>query len=299
MVELLRTSTGLLYQRDFGGTGQPVVLVHGLGGSTTNYLTIAPRLRQHGHVTAIDLPGFGLSPPRANFKLSTHIEALESYLEGLNEPAVLVGNSTGGLLSQMLASRRDDLVDRLILISPATPPVFPDPLFDWSTAWRLALQGTPILGDAIGKYFIRRFTPEELVRLTLEMVTFRPGHVPIEIVEASIDLTRIRFQLAWTAQATARTATSIGMTYLRRSEYVRMLRQIRTPTLVIHGLEDHHVSPTAISWACSLRPDWQLIQMERTGHTPQLDAPLRTAGIISHWLVDSDSEAPTATAARA
>jgi pimeloyl-ACP methyl ester carboxylesterase len=269
---------------EYGGRGRPILLIHGLGGSTTNYDAIGPALNDHGQVLAIDLPGFGLTPPRKDFTLHTHRLAIETYLEMLDEPAILLGNSTGGLLAKMVASHRPDLVAGLVLVSPATPPVFPDPRIDWPTLARLTLQAIPVLGEAVGRYLVRRYTPEELVHLMFDIITHKPGRVPMHVVEASIDMARIRVKLPWAPAATTRTATSIAMTYARRSDYVRMIRKIVAPTLVVQGSADRYVSPSAVEWACSLRPDWQLIQMEDTGHTPQLDAPLRLVEVVDRWL---------------
>ena len=60
--------------------------------------------------------------------------------------------------------------------------------------------------------------------------------------------------------------------------------EIEAPTLLLQGLEDRIVSPTAVEALHRLRPDWDLVQMEGTGHVPQLDAPLRTAGVIADWV---------------
>ncbi len=48
---------------DFGGKGPPMVLVHGLGGSSVNWFAVGGGLARDHHVYAIDLPGFGRSPP--------------------------------------------------------------------------------------------------------------------------------------------------------------------------------------------------------------------------------------------
>jgi pimeloyl-ACP methyl ester carboxylesterase len=63
-----------------------------------------------------------------------------------------------------------------------------------------------------------------------------------------------------------------------------MIRKIRARTLVVHGVDDRIVSPTAVEWLTSLRTDWTLIQMEDTGHTPQLDAPVRFVKVVEEWL---------------
>ena len=290
-LDFVDTSAGPLHRVTYGGFGQPIVMIHGLGGSTTNFEVTGPMLTRHGQVSAIDLPGFGLSLPPDNYRLATHAAFIEAYLETLEGPAVLVGNSTGGLLSEIVASVRPDLVQRLILLSPATPPVLPDPRLDAPTALRLLVQATPILGEAVGRYLIRRFTPEELVHLTFEMVTYKPGHIPVELVEASIDIAHIRTLMPWAPEALTRTAGSIALTYLRRSQFVRMVRKITAPTLVVQGLADKHVSPTAVEWMCGLRPDWVLVQMSGTGHTPQMDAPLRLFEVLDDWLATSSTAA--------
>lgn len=273
-----------MHEVDFGGSGPDLILIHGLGGSTTNWNAVAPALAGLGRVRAIDLPGFGLTPPRKDFHLDTHRDSVVGYLETLGGPLTLIGNSTGGLLSEMVASHRPDLVERLVLVSPATPPRLPDPRLDWPTVIRLAVQATPVLGDLYGRWFLHSNTPEELVRKTLAMITHKPGRVPMDLIEDSRVMARIRKQLPWATHATARTATSIALLYARRSSFLEMIRSIDAPTLVIQGMSDHIVSPTSVEWLCSLRPDWTLAHLEDTGHTPQMDAPLRTMEVLSRWL---------------
>jgi pimeloyl-ACP methyl ester carboxylesterase len=285
VTEFVPTAAGPVHHVEFGGAGPSLVLVHGLGGSTTNWNAVAPALTNSGTVRAIDLPGFGLTPPRKDFHLETHRDSVIAYLETLDAaPHTLVGNSTGGLLSEMVAAARPDLVARLVLVSPATPPRFPDPRLDWPTVVRLAVQATPVVGEAYGWYFLRTNSPEQLTRKTMQMITHKPGRVPVHLIEASRDMAAIRKELPWTRYASARTANSIARHYARRSFYVDMIGAIEAPALVIQGMSDHIVSPTAVEWMCSLRPDWELVQLDDTGHTPQMDAPLRFLDAITPWL---------------
>jgi pimeloyl-ACP methyl ester carboxylesterase len=120
----------------------------------------------------------------------------------------------------------------------------------------------------------------------MQMITHSMGRVPLDVIEASVDMARIRKELPWTAEATARTATSIAAFYANRARYIRMIRAITAPTLVVQGISDHIVSPTAVEHVCSLRPDWKLVQMPDTGHTPQMDAPLRFLAVVEPWLSD-------------
>ena len=116
----------------------------------------------------------------------------------------------------------------------------------------------------------------------------------VTLVEASIEMTRTRRTMPWALEATNKTAASISLTYARRRRFVQMIRRISAPTLVVQGIEDHIVSPTAVEWLCSLRSDWELVQMEDTGHTPHMDAALRFLDVILPWLTTQDDRLKTA-----
>lgn len=282
--EYMHTERGSTHWRDYGGGGPPIVLVHGLGGSVANWDAIGPPLARWGHVVALDLPGFGLSPPGPDWELSTHVEALTAFIAELGPPVTLIGNSMGGLLAEMVSAHHPELVQAQILISPATPPRLPDPRIHWPTATRLLLQATPGIGVATSRYFMRRYTPEQMVELSLEMITHHRGRVPLPVVVELTRVARARWELPWTAEAVPRTGRSIARLLSRPSEFVAMIRDIKAPTLVVHGMGDRLVSPTSVEWMCSLRPDWLLVQMDDTGHTPQLDAPVRLLEVMTPWL---------------
>ena len=283
----IQTTAGPLHWRDYGGNGRVLVLVHGLGGSVANWDAVGPRMISLGRVVAVDLPGFGLSPPSHDWGLETHARVLRAFMAEFAPSVTLVGNSMGGLLAEMVASGSPETVDSLVLISPATPPRFPDPRIHWPTARRLALQATPGIGPVISRHFLRSLTPEELVTLSLETITHKPGRVPMSVVEEFVRLARVRMQLPWAEEAVPRTGRSIAAMFRKPSVFVAMIREIQAPTLVIQGIGDHIVSPTAVEWLCSLRPDWEYVQMEDTGHTPQLDASIRLLDLVVPWLESS------------
>jgi pimeloyl-ACP methyl ester carboxylesterase len=284
MSEYLDLPHGLIHWRDYGGTGQAIVMVHGLGGSIPNWDIVGPRLTTVGRVIAFDLPGFGLSPPGADWSLQTHVTAIVDVLENLGAPVVLVGNSLGGLLCEMVAAGRPDLVEALILVAPATPPRFPDPHIHWPTARRLVLNAVPVVGPAISRRMLATMTPRQLINESLARITHKPGHVPLELVESFVELAEMRTHFPWAADAIPKTGQSIRKTFMNRSGFVSMVRDIKAPTLVIQGVADRIVSRTSVEWLCRLRPDWTLVQLSDTGHTPQIDAPIRTVGVIESWL---------------
>ncbi|HJQ75919.1 MAG TPA: alpha/beta hydrolase [Acidimicrobiia bacterium] len=270
--------------RDYGGSGDLMVLVHGLGGSLANWDVVAPRWAARSRVLALDLPGFGLSPPGRDWALQTHAQAIVELIEHVGGPALVVGNSMGGLLAEMVAADRPDLVSHLLLISPATPPRLPDPNIDWPMARRLVINSTPGLGPAIARRLYSSMEPRDLIVESLERITHRSGRVPLELVDAFVAVARIRANFPWAPDAIPKTGQSIRRLFVRRSRFVRMIREITAPTLVVQGIADPIVSRNSVEWLCSLRPDWALIQMEDTGHTPHIDAPMRFLSVVAPWL---------------
>ena len=117
----LETRVSGSVQYHVGGTGDPVLLVHGLAGSAGNWCEVVPELVEHYRVIAVDLPGHGRSGalPRgattADFAASV-AGVLEA--EGIDR-ALVAGHSFGGLVALRLARQRPELVRGLLLASPA------------------------------------------------------------------------------------------------------------------------------------------------------------------------------------
>ena len=277
-------SRGPVHARDYGGEGETLILVHGLGGSLANWNVIGPRLAGRAHVVALDLPGFGLSPPWGDWRLETHAEAVRDLIRHLGEPATLIGNSMGALISQVVASTTPDLVHRLILISPAAPPRLPDPNINWRNARHLLIYATPGLGRAASRAMLRRSDPRELTYESLERITQGRRLIPVDMIEEFVALAETRRRLPWAADAVPLTGASIRKLFTRRSRWVDMIRDVRAPTLIVQGWDDPIVSPTSVDHMASLRPDWDLVRLDSTGHTPQIDSPVRLMAVIDGWL---------------
>jgi len=274
----------LVHWKDYGGSGQPIVMVHGLGGSVASWDVIGPRLTAQGRVTALDLPGFGLSPPGKDWSLETQVQAISGFISEVGHPAVLVGSSLGALLCEMVASQHPELLAALVLISPATPPRLPDPNIDWQMARRLLINSAPGVGPVMARRMVRSLSPRQLIYQSLERITHKTGRVPLHVIESLVDLAEKRSHLPWAADAMPKTGQAIRRLFLRRWRFVAMIRAVKAPTLVVQGVADPIVSSQSVEWLCSLRPDWSLVQMEDTGHTPQIDAPMRLLGVVQPWL---------------
>jgi pimeloyl-ACP methyl ester carboxylesterase len=125
------TSRGRVRVIEGEGRGElpTIVLLHGLGSRGSDYLPLLMRLRRHARrVIAPDLPGHGVSEARyCERPRTTHLETLAEALdEVLDEPAVLFGNSLGGLAAIRFALARPNRVRGLFLASPSGAPSTPE-----------------------------------------------------------------------------------------------------------------------------------------------------------------------------
>ena len=115
---------GLPVRYEVAGEGEPVVLVHGLSGSTRWWSRNVPALAERYRVYLVDLPGFGaMRSLRRRFVLSEAASWLSEWMKAVGiERAHLVGHSMGGYVSVRLAASRPQAVRRLVLVAPAGVP---------------------------------------------------------------------------------------------------------------------------------------------------------------------------------
>jgi pimeloyl-ACP methyl ester carboxylesterase len=111
------------YRRENEESPRHIVLVHGLGTSSSTWIKILPSLLRYGTITCIDLPGFGFSEiasGAAFFSLTQFDESLDDFFSILKKvPVVLIGHSLGGWLAARLAIKKPELIERLVLINNA------------------------------------------------------------------------------------------------------------------------------------------------------------------------------------
>jgi pimeloyl-ACP methyl ester carboxylesterase len=105
-----------------GGTGRPVVLVHGLGGRSDDWATVMPGLMTGGcTVYALDLLGFGASDkPDVDYSIALEAETVKQFLDQQNlEKVDLVGWSMGGWVALKLSADHPERIRTLTLIDSA------------------------------------------------------------------------------------------------------------------------------------------------------------------------------------
>jgi pimeloyl-ACP methyl ester carboxylesterase len=119
---------------DSGGSGEPLVLVHGFGGDKANWTRLRRHLRGRYRLIIPDLPGFGESesPPQLRYRVQDHVERLRGFLRDLGvERSHMGGNSMGGFIVTLYATKYPIEVASLWLIdSGGVFSATPGELFD-------------------------------------------------------------------------------------------------------------------------------------------------------------------------
>ncbi len=123
---MLRGSVISLFHRDLGGEGNPpLVLLHGMLGSSRNWQTAGRDLAGRFHVFAPDLRNHGASPHAPEMNYPAMVEDVIGWLDARRLPRVsLVGHSMGGKTAMLLASRHPERVERLVVVDIAPKGYF-------------------------------------------------------------------------------------------------------------------------------------------------------------------------------
>ncbi|MGZ4589297.1 MAG: alpha/beta fold hydrolase [Actinomycetes bacterium] len=291
---------GPVHYVDYGGPtdGPLLVCVHGLGGSVVNWAAVAPELAASCRVVALDLAGFGRTrgagrptTVHANQRLLSRFLA-----EVTGSPAVLVGNSMGGLISVMQTDAEPETVAGLVLVDPALPVgvrARPHPL----VALLFALYAVPAVGRTVMSRRRALRSVEEQAMDVLRLCCADASRVPAEVVAAHLELARERRDYPNVDAELVLAAQSLLWVLARRRHHAQMLRNITVPVLLLHGDKDRLVPIAAARGTAAAHPLWRFEIATDVGHVPQLEVPEWTITHILDWLA-TDGRAAAMAAAR-
>jgi esterase len=115
-----------LFHRDLGGTGKPpLVLLHGMLGSSRNWQTAGADLAERYHVLALDLRNHGRSPHADTMGYTEMMDDVLAWLDAQGiARATFVGHSMGGKVAMLLACRSSARVERLMVVDIAPKSYF-------------------------------------------------------------------------------------------------------------------------------------------------------------------------------
>ncbi|MFE8601014.1 alpha/beta fold hydrolase [Archangium violaceum] len=278
---------GPVHYMDFGGTGPTLVLVHGLGGSHLNWMKVGEKLARRARVVAVDLVGFGLTPPEGR-SASVHANQalLDRFIQAVspNEPVMLMGNSMGGAISVLQAARRPERVSGLVLVNPAQPRA-EDTKMERAVLLQFALYAIPGVGEFFVKRRAARFGPEKLARGMLKLCCQDLNRFPEGVVRAHVDFARERHErMPWSNDTFVEAARSLVKLLLRKKQFREMEKSIRVPTLLVQGSEDRLVPVANSRELARVRPDWTYVEYPGVGHTPMMEIPDEFISTVETWM---------------
>jgi pimeloyl-ACP methyl ester carboxylesterase len=239
------------------GSGEPLVLLHALGASRRAWDPVLPALAARFDVVALDLPGFGESPPLPPGEepsaavLARAVADLLCEL-GIDAPHV-VGNSLGGWVALELAGIRP--VASLTLLAPAGLWRRRTPLYDrvsLRTSRRLARSAPAVLSRLVGHPLGRV--------LVLGQSHGRPARMTAEQARAVVH------DLGTCPGFDATLAATLGRHYVSRGPQ-------GAPVTVAFGSRDLILLPWQSRHLDELPPDTRVTTLPRCGHFPMADDP--------------------------
>lgn len=272
----------------------PALYVHGLGGSSQNWSALMAELEDTVAGEAVDLPGFGDSPPPLDGKytLSAHTRAVIRYLDGTGRgPVHLFGNSLGGSIVTRIAALRPDLVRTLTLVSPALPELRPQ-----RSALPTGLLAIP--GSArTFRWLTREWSPVDRTRALLALCYGDPSRVREEDFANAVAEYERRLRLPYFWGSLTGSARSLIDSYTLGGQHApwRQAARVLAPTLLVYGGRDKLVSFRMARKACRVFRDSRLLALPDAGHVAMMEYPEVVAGGFRQLLAESERAGVEAT----
>jgi pimeloyl-ACP methyl ester carboxylesterase len=266
-----------------GGSGPLIVGVHGLEGSAYNWNLVAPHLAETHRIVAPDLSGFGYTDPiDDDSTVERNAQLVADVIDYYGGPAILIGNSMGGLISILTAERYPDKVSRVVLVDPAAP------VFSWasvvpSAVARLSVPLIPFLGPRLIEAYKHKITPEAAVHEALEFVTADVSRIAPSVYDAALEIAQLRRLQPWATDALIQATNSIAPYVLRKGRFAKLIHKLSQPTLLVHGTRDELIHVEAAKWMSLQRPDWTVAYLDDVGHVPMLEVPDRFLSVFDAW----------------
>ena len=252
-----------LHLLDWGGDGRtPLVLLHGFTGHAHAWDTLAIALQPHFHVYALDQRGHGDSDPAEAYHAVAAFDDISGVVAQLGlTSCILIGLSMGGRNAMYFASRRTDLVQKLVVVdigpevskrateASAGPPE-PDVWDSIEQAAQHLYRGNP----RPGIHYYRWVVSHSLRQ--------RPDGALVWAWHPSVKERRSQPDIDWWA----------------------VLRAIAPPTLVLRGAESHVLDRDVAERMAKELPRGRFVEIPRAVHTLHEDNPEGVLAALKDFL---------------
>lgn len=238
-----------------------IVLIHGFGAEKQTWATMAKELSENYHLLIPDLPGHGESfqLPDLEYTIEKQVLRLSELLTVLNTGRVhLIGNSMGGAIAAKFSHRYPEKVKSLVLMNSAGIYQHKSEL-----AYLIEKGENPLIVE----------TPEDFQRLW-DFTMSQPPYLPGPILKVLAEKKAAREKM-----------DKIIFSHIRKDTMIEaLLPQIKTPTLVLWGMEDRVINYKNADIFVEKMPNAQKVIYEDIGHAPMLEDPGRSAETIQKFL---------------
>jgi pimeloyl-ACP methyl ester carboxylesterase len=252
---------GDLHVTDRGPRDAPtILLVHCYTCSMDYWQRLQPLLVRDHRVIAVDLLGHGGSEkPEDGYSMEHQADTIAEALDALDaKPVLAVGQSLGGPVSTALAQRHPEKVRGLVIMDSASREKWVDlPL----TA-RIATM--PVIGPAI-----KQVVPDSTIHEELSKAFHEGFDFPDEFVENVKEMTYTAFD----------ESPKAGGDFADERSLDDRIAATGLPVTVIFGAEDRIVDPESANDYRDI-PGAKVVVLPGIGHTPQMEAPARSAALV-------------------
>ena len=255
------------------GSGNPdtVVQIHGLGTGHNNFDLLTPQLSKRLHTYDIDLPGYGESGCGPGERGITYFaDSVAQFIETLElAPVHVHGTSMGGCVAMVLAGRRPELIDRLVItcsfakFDRASHVIFKT----WRMAAAAGVEALALVTSHQG--FSRGFWDRPESENTVDAFVYAlQGMTPMEFLR--------------------------DLTLIENVDISADAANIRAPTLLLGTDEDimtpMQSSPSGLGMTDLHRliPNSKLDMLENCGHFISIERPAETAQAIADFLLGAE-----------
>lgn len=252
------------------GDGPPLLLLHGLGQSSTAWNRSLDALAADHRAIALDLPGFGGSaiPDDAPFGPRYFRTIVTRFLESMSLDRIdAVGHSAGALALVLSALEAPDAFRRLVLVDPAGFTPVPNGLLGTAalSLFRLLVL-VPRTRPVTRALYATAFSDPQLAdEETIEEIVTRHHDPKVKVA--------------------ARRAFSKHFDFCKRlGPFHRRLSELNHRTLVIWGRDDRLFRSTDAAVAERVLQRGRIEVIDRCGHCPQIEQPARFTELVLEFL---------------
>jgi pimeloyl-ACP methyl ester carboxylesterase len=241
---------------------QVIILIHGWASSWYAMSPVISFLSQNYRCYAVDLPGYGASPPlQDRVTIARYTRMIAGLIEQVSDkPVKLIGHSMGGMISLQMTLTESELVERMVLICPTISGNL-STLVNLTLAPFAAVERFPITSWLISMVEPLVNITDSLLRPVLFASNTSIAHDDYESILADVRRPgqgRVRAECFWA---------------MRANDLRGWFGQIDRPALVIWGMEDNTVPLRDASVVAREWPAADLRVIPNAGHWPQFETP--------------------------